>query len=73
MVRMVLLVRVCVQEFRVTRKVQLLRALELPEGLRVMDALDRVLRLPSVASKRYLTSKVQSRSALFMHYFTYLF
>ncbi|ODN01910.1 Phosphoribosylformylglycinamidine synthase [Orchesella cincta] len=35
-----------------------LRPLELPTGLKVIDALNRVLRLPSVASKRYLTNKV---------------
>ena len=32
--------------------------LELPEGTSVASALDRVLRLPSVGSKRFLTSKV---------------
>ncbi|XP_025074546.1 phosphoribosylformylglycinamidine synthase [Pogonomyrmex barbatus] len=31
---------------------------KLPDGLSVLDALNRVLRLPSVASKRYLTNKV---------------
>ncbi|XP_028558155.2 phosphoribosylformylglycinamidine synthase [Podarcis muralis] len=35
-----------------------LRPLSLPRGLSVSDALQRVLRLPSVASKRYLTNKV---------------
>jgi phosphoribosylformylglycinamidine synthase len=35
-----------------------LKPLELPKGLKVADALERVLRLPSVASKRYLTNKV---------------
>lgn len=35
-----------------------LRPLVLPKGLSVADALQRVLRLPSVASKRYLTNKV---------------
>lgn len=35
-----------------------LEELELPPGLTVSSALDRVLRLPSVASKRYLTNKV---------------
>jgi len=35
-----------------------LKPLELPNGLTVADALERVLRLPSVASKRYLTNKV---------------
>ena len=31
---------------------------ELPEGTAAADALDRVLRLPSVCSKRFLTTKV---------------
>lgn len=35
-----------------------LQPLALPTGLTVTDALDRVLRLPAVASKRYLTNKV---------------
>jgi phosphoribosylformylglycinamidine synthase len=34
------------------------RPLELPEGLSLKDALNRVLRLLSVGSKRFLTSKV---------------
>ncbi|XP_037084594.1 LOW QUALITY PROTEIN: phosphoribosylformylglycinamidine synthase-like, partial [Pollicipes pollicipes] len=32
--------------------------LKLPEGLRLQEVLSRVLRLPAVASKRYLTNKV---------------
>lgn len=35
-----------------------LQPLSLPAGLTVKDALERVLRLPAVASKRYLTNKV---------------
>ena len=35
-----------------------LKDLVLPPNLTVKDALDRVLRLPSVSSKRYLTNKV---------------
>ena len=35
-----------------------IRPLELPEGLTVRDALDRVLRLISVGSKRFLSNKV---------------
>lgn len=35
-----------------------LKELELPKDLSLKDALNRVLRLPSVASKRYLTNKV---------------
>ncbi|XP_029906193.1 phosphoribosylformylglycinamidine synthase [Myripristis murdjan] len=38
--------------------VPVLQPLALPTGLTVTDALDRVLRLPAVASKRYLTNKV---------------
>lgn len=34
------------------------QTLSLPAGLTVRDALHRVLRLPAVASKRYLTNKV---------------
>jgi phosphoribosylformylglycinamidine synthase len=34
------------------------KPLELPEGLTIKDALDRVLRLVSVGSKRFLTNKV---------------
>uniref|UniRef100_A0A914X779 FGAR-AT PurM N-terminal-like domain-containing protein n=1 Tax=Plectus sambesii TaxID=2011161 RepID=A0A914X779_9BILA len=34
------------------------KPLVLPDNLSVADALERVLRLPSVASKRYLTNKV---------------
>jgi len=33
-------------------------ALELPEGLTAQAALEQVLRLPSVCSKRFLTTKV---------------
>jgi hypothetical protein len=35
-----------------------LRPLQLDPMLTLRDALERVLRLPSVASKRYLTNKV---------------
>jgi phosphoribosylformylglycinamidine synthase len=33
--------------------------LRFPENLTIFEALTRVLRLPSVASKRYLTNKVR--------------
>ncbi|CAN8032607.1 unnamed protein product [Ixodes persulcatus] len=36
-----------------------LKPLSLPDGLKVQEALQRVLRLPSVASKRYLTNKAR--------------
>lgn len=44
--------------FKMERLAQSLQPLALPAGLKVKDALDRVLRLPAVASKRYLTNKV---------------
>lgn len=44
--------------FRLDRIAPALEPLRLPEGLRASDALDRVLRLLSVGSKRFLTSKV---------------
>ncbi|XP_068449233.1 phosphoribosylformylglycinamidine synthase [Clinocottus analis] len=46
------------KEFKMERRAPALRPLALPAGLKVKDALDRVLRLPAVASKRYLTNKV---------------
>ncbi|MBF8259315.1 MAG: purL, partial [Actinobacteria bacterium] len=44
--------------FRLDRITPDLAPLSLPPGLRVKDALDRVLRLVSVGSKRFLTNKV---------------
>lgn len=44
--------------FRLERTRGPAQALELPRGLTIRDALDRVLRLLSVGSKRFLTSKV---------------
>ncbi|KAG9466959.1 phosphoribosylformylglycinamidine synthase isoform X1 [Eleutherodactylus coqui] len=46
------------KEFVFNRVTPQLRSLTLPENLSVRQALERVLRLPSVASKRYLTNKV---------------
>ncbi|XP_061593812.1 phosphoribosylformylglycinamidine synthase [Cololabis saira] len=46
------------KEFRMERVASTLQPLTLPAGLTVKDALQRVLRLPAVASKRYLTNKV---------------
>lgn len=46
------------QEFFLQRKPPVLQPLALPPDLSVRQALDRVLRLPAVASKRYLTNKV---------------
>ncbi|XP_067390591.1 phosphoribosylformylglycinamidine synthase isoform X2 [Emydura macquarii macquarii] len=45
------------KEFALSRVRPTLRPLSLPPGLSVGDALERVLRLPAVASKRYLTNK----------------
>lgn len=46
------------QEFKLEHIKPELKALSLPADLTIMQAIDRVLRLPSVASKRYLTNKV---------------
>ncbi|GIY08435.1 phosphoribosylformylglycinamidine synthase [Caerostris extrusa] len=44
--------------FHLNRQPSVFRNLELPTTLKLQEALDRVLRLPCVASKRYLTNKV---------------
>lgn len=46
------------QEFFLQREPPVLQPLVLPPDLSVRQALERVLRLPAVASKRYLTNKV---------------
>uniref|UniRef100_A0A8C5LIX6 Phosphoribosylformylglycinamidine synthase n=1 Tax=Jaculus jaculus TaxID=51337 RepID=A0A8C5LIX6_JACJA len=46
------------KEFFLQRDPPVLKPLALPPGLSVRQALERVLRLPAVASKRYLTNKV---------------
>ncbi|XP_049653230.1 phosphoribosylformylglycinamidine synthase, partial [Accipiter gentilis] len=46
------------KEFVLQRVPPTLRPLALPPALSVRQALERVLRLPAVASKRYLTNKV---------------
>lgn len=48
------------KEFKMARLAPELQSLVFPVGLSVRDALDRVLRLPAVASKRYLTNKVRA-------------
>lgn len=48
----------CLQTFNLQRRSTQLPSIELPADLTVQSALERVLRLPSVASKRYLTNKV---------------
>ena len=44
--------------FHFTSPAKVLRPLALPEGLTINDALDRVLKLLDVGSKRFLTNKV---------------
>src|SRR6218665_3367427 len=44
--------------FNLKRGVTLCKPIALPDGLALCEALERVLRLPSVASKRYLVNKV---------------
>ena len=44
--------------YNLERTPQVLPPLQLPEHLSVLDALDRVLRLPSVGSEQFLTNKV---------------
>nr|XP_060636066.1 phosphoribosylformylglycinamidine synthase-like [Anolis sagrei ordinatus]XP_060636070.1 phosphoribosylformylglycinamidine synthase-like [Anolis sagrei ordinatus] len=46
------------KEFVLNHMNRALQPLDLPQDLSVVDALHRVLRLPAVASKRYLTNKV---------------
>ncbi|XP_066120312.1 phosphoribosylformylglycinamidine synthase isoform X1 [Saccopteryx bilineata] len=46
------------KEFFLQRSAPVRQPLALPLGLSVLQALERVLRLPAVASKRYLTNKV---------------
>lgn len=50
------------KEFKLERLAPKLQSLVLPAGLSVREALERVLRLPAVASKRYLTNKVRAAS-----------
>lgn len=53
------------KEFKMERLAPKLQSLVLPAGLSIRDALERVLRLPAVASKRYLTNKVCAASLLY--------
>ncbi|GLJ28241.1 hypothetical protein SUGI_0554860 [Cryptomeria japonica] len=46
------------KRFEFTRKVEVLEPLDIAPGVTVLDALKRVLQLPSVCSKRFLTTKV---------------
>lgn len=54
------------QVFKLQKIAPSLHGLSLPEDLEVRGALERVLRLPSVASKRYLTNKVRKLYAFFL-------
>jgi len=44
--------------YNLERTTTVLPPLQLPQSLSILEALDRVLRLPSVASKQFLTNKV---------------
>ena len=46
------------QTFRLDHVKSLLLPVSVPDGQHFQDILNRVLRIPSVASKRYLTNKV---------------
>jgi phosphoribosylformylglycinamidine synthase len=46
------------QVFHLDRKPAIVKSLSLPHDLTVKLALEHVLRLPAVGSKRYLTNKV---------------
>lgn len=56
------------QVFKLQKIAPILHGLSLPEDLEVRGALERVLRLPSVASKRYLTNKVRELFMPSSHY-----
>eukprot|EP00252_Welwitschia_mirabilis_P005660 TRINITY_DN16170_c0_g1_i1.p1 TRINITY_DN16170_c0_g1~~TRINITY_DN16170_c0_g1_i1.p1 ORF type:complete len:1431 (+),score=331.63 TRINITY_DN16170_c0_g1_i1:331-4623(+) len=46
------------KQYNFSRRIEKLEPLDIAPGVTVMDALKRVLRLPSVCSKRFLTNKV---------------
>jgi len=54
------------QTFRLDHRKSVVLPLSLPNGELIQDILGRVLCLPSVASKRYLTNKVP---LLYLHSF----
>lgn len=54
------------QEFEWTKTRVQPEPLVLPETVEVREALTRVLRLPAVASKRYLTNKVSQPGRVFL-------
>jgi phosphoribosylformylglycinamidine synthase len=49
------------KKFRFDRRIDALEPLDIAPNVTVSDALKRVLKLPAVCSKRFLTSKVKSR------------
>ena len=51
---------------RFDRKAEATRDLSLPAGASAAEALDRVLRLPAVCSKRFLTTKVGLREVVLL-------
>ncbi|KAH8026895.1 hypothetical protein HPB51_026230 [Rhipicephalus microplus] len=53
--------------FKLNTETPILKPLNLPASLQVTEALQRVLRLPSVASKRFLTNKASRLLGLFCH------
>lgn len=55
------------QEFEWTKMKVEPEPLILPETVEVREALTRVLRLPAVASKRYLTNKVSQIDRILPH------
>lgn len=57
------------KRYEFTRRQEPGEPLEIPPGQTVMDALKRVLHLPSVCSKRFLTTKVSCTSMLLKEYF----
>lgn len=61
------------QVFKLQKIAPSLHCLSLPEDLEVRGALERVLRLPSVASKRYLTNKVRKLYAFFLSLISEMF
>lgn len=61
------------QVFKLQKIAPSLHGLSLPEDLEVRGALERVLRLPSVASKRYLTNKVRKLYAFFLSLISEMF
>lgn len=61
------------QVFKLQKIAPSLHGLSLPEDLEVRGALERVLRLPSVASKRYLTNKVRKLYAFFLSLISKMF